>query len=149
MVNFMGKLILPVDHESAKLLLPSPSVGLAWTGSGSLQGGTVAYDMNLLSQKQFIRKWGSAILLEVPSCFLFGSVGDARIHLYNHVISDFETKINLLKFAHFWRKPDYWWMQLKSDYISSYVFCFIIFYWSTISFITKVLCWNISRWLII
>ncbi|CAO2043555.1 unnamed protein product [Urochloa humidicola] len=27
--------------------------------------------------------------------------GDALIHLYNHFISDFETKINLLKFAHF------------------------------------------------
>jgi hypothetical protein len=27
--------------------------------------------------------------------------GDALIQLYNHFISDFETKINLLKFAHF------------------------------------------------
>jgi hypothetical protein len=29
MVSFMGKLILAADDESAKLLLPSPSVGLA------------------------------------------------------------------------------------------------------------------------
>jgi 26S proteasome regulatory subunit N9 len=31
----------------------------------------------------------------------------ALIELYNHFISHFETKINLLKFAHFTRKPDY------------------------------------------
>jgi 26S proteasome regulatory subunit N9 len=33
--------------------------------------------------------------------FLLVQAGDALIHLYNHFISDFETKINLLKFAHF------------------------------------------------
>jgi hypothetical protein len=33
--------------------------------------------------------------------FLFIQAGDALIHLYNHFISDFETKISLLKFAHF------------------------------------------------
>jgi hypothetical protein len=33
--------------------------------------------------------------------FLFIQAGDALIQLYNHFISDFETKINLLKFAHF------------------------------------------------
>jgi 26S proteasome regulatory subunit N9 len=33
--------------------------------------------------------------------FLLVQVSDALIQLYNHFISDFETKINLLKFAHF------------------------------------------------
>jgi hypothetical protein len=33
--------------------------------------------------------------------FLLVQAGDALIELYNHFISDFETKINLLKFAHF------------------------------------------------
>lgn len=33
--------------------------------------------------------------------FLLVQAGDALIQLYNHFISDFETKINLLKFAHF------------------------------------------------
>jgi 26S proteasome regulatory subunit N9 len=33
--------------------------------------------------------------------FLFIQAGDALIQLYNHFISDFETKINLCKFAHF------------------------------------------------
>jgi hypothetical protein len=33
--------------------------------------------------------------------FLFIQAGDALIHLYNNFISDFETKISLLKFAHF------------------------------------------------
>jgi hypothetical protein len=39
----MGKLILAAGDELPKLPLPSPSVGLTRTGSGSLQGGTVAY----------------------------------------------------------------------------------------------------------
>ena len=34
-------------------------------------------------------------------CVFFIQAGDALIQLYNHFISDFETKINLLKFAHF------------------------------------------------
>lgn len=33
--------------------------------------------------------------------FFLVQAGDALIQLYNHFISDFETKINLLKFAHF------------------------------------------------
>ncbi|XP_051226347.2 LOW QUALITY PROTEIN: 26S proteasome non-ATPase regulatory subunit 13 homolog B [Lolium perenne] len=40
---------------------------------------------------------GLSPLLSSP----FVQAGDALIQLYNHFISDFETKINLLKFAHF------------------------------------------------
>jgi 26S proteasome regulatory subunit N9 len=40
---------------------------------------------------------GLSPLLSSP----FVQAGDALIQLYNHFISDFETKINLLKFSHF------------------------------------------------
>jgi hypothetical protein len=46
MDSFMGRLNLAAGDESPKLPLPSPSAGLARTGSGSLQGGAVAlFDM--------------------------------------------------------------------------------------------------------
>jgi hypothetical protein len=46
MDSFMGKHNLATGDESPKMPLPSPSVGLAQTGNGSLQGGTVAlFDM--------------------------------------------------------------------------------------------------------
>ncbi|TVU15909.1 hypothetical protein EJB05_39452, partial [Eragrostis curvula] len=39
--------------------------------------------------------------LDDDRSFRFHIAGDALIQMYNHFISDFETKINLLKFAHF------------------------------------------------
>jgi hypothetical protein len=47
-------------------------------------------------------------LLITPTLFfVLVQVDDALIQLYNHFISDFQTKINLLKFTQFTRKPDY------------------------------------------
>lgn len=43
----------------------------------------------------------SLLVLITLTFFLSVQAGDALIQLYNHFISDFETKINLLKFAHF------------------------------------------------
>ncbi|GJN04171.1 hypothetical protein PR202_ga21695 [Eleusine coracana subsp. coracana] len=46
MDSFMGKLNLAAGDESPKMQLPSPSGGLARSGSGSLEGGAVAlFDM--------------------------------------------------------------------------------------------------------
>jgi 26S proteasome regulatory subunit N9 len=43
----------------------------------------------------------SQLIYSSQPIFLFLQAGDALIQLYNHFICDFETKINLLKFAHF------------------------------------------------